>query len=130
MLGRRARARMVHDQLGIHKPYNRLIGVEHLDAADPEPADHVDLHDVGPADRAQDTRPLCHPLAGLHPEIRVEMLHALDLVRDGQKRHRAGGSAPKLVCAGAAKDLTEDAPAIAGAARPERTTSMRPVRGA
>lgn len=120
---------MAQHQLGIDEPHHRHIGVQHLDAADPVPADHGYPYGIGPADRAQDARPLRHPRAALHPEIRVELPHARGLVRDGQKRHRGGGSEPKLVCEGAAKDWAEDAPAIAGAARPERTTSMRPVRG-
>lgn len=120
---------MAQDQLGIDEPDHGLIRVHHLKARNPVPADHVDPHGVGPADRAQDARPLCHPLAGLHPEIRVEALHAFDLVSDRQNRHHAGGPDPKLVCAGAAKDLAENDPAMAGAANPERTASMRPVRG-
>jgi hypothetical protein len=120
---------MAQDQLRIDKAHDWLVTVGHLEVPDPEPSNEAHLHGVGPPDGAQHPCPDSNPSVRLYPEIRIELVHARDLRGHGRHiAHSGGGSDPKLVCDGAAKELAEDDPAMAGAARPDRTTSMRPVR--
>lgn len=117
---------MAHLEFRIQQANARHIAVDQLKPVDPGPTDEADLHRVGPPDRTQLPSPSRHPFACVYPEIRVALLHAVNLLRDRRRHVHAGGSVPKNLWDGAANDVVEDAPAMAGAARPDRTTSMRP----
>ena len=129
MFGEAASEGMADHQRRAHETYDGLVCILCLKLADPEAPHEAHLDGVGTPDRTQGTGPDRHPVTRLYPEIRVEHLHALDLRGDGWRCSHSGGSDPKLVCEGAAKDLLDDDPTMAGAARPDRTTSMRPDRG-
>ena len=120
---------MAKDQLWVEEAHDRLVAVGRLEVPDPESSNESHLYGVGPPDRTQHSCPDGYPPIAIYPEIRVELPHARDLRAHGRHiAHSDGGSDPKLVCEGAANDLAEDDPAMAGTARPDRTTSMRPVR--
>jgi hypothetical protein len=129
MFGKAASERMADHQCRVQEAYNGLVAVFCLKLADPEAPHEAHLHGVGAPDGAEGARPDRHPVTPPYPEIRVEHLHAVDLRGDGWRCAHSGGSDPKWVCDGAAKDLLDDAPAMAGAASPDRTTSMRPDLG-
>lgn len=115
-----------HHERRIEQSDNGLVGVFDFQFLDPEATNVADLDGVGPTDRAQLASPNRRPVARPYPEIRVEHVHPVDLGRDRQAPSHFGGSEPKKVCEGAAKDLVGADTAMAGAARPERTMSMRP----
>lgn len=110
----------------IEQPDDGRVRVLHLQLPDPVAPDVADPNRIGPPDRAQLSGPDSHPVAGLYPETRVELSHALDLRPDRRPACHFGGSVPKKVCDGAAKDLEGVEIATAGAARPVRTGSIRP----
>lgn len=126
MLRPRAGRGMPLHKRRVEQPDNRPVGMLHLQLSDPVAADIADAHCVGPPDRAQLSGPDSHPVAGLYPETRVELSHALDLRPDRRPACHFDGSVPKKVCDGAAKDLEGVEIATAGAARPVRTGSIRP----
>lgn len=126
MLRPRCRLRMTHDKRWMEQPDNGFVSVFDFQFLDPEPMNVADLDGVGPTDRAQLAGPNCGPVARPYPELRVERVHTVDLGLDRQPPSHFGGSEPKKVCDGAAKDLAGADTATAGATRPERTMSMRP----
>lgn len=113
-------------QRRVEQPNDRLVRVLHLQLPDPIAPDVADPHRIGPPDRAQLSSPDSHPVAGVYPETRVELGHALDLRPDRRPASHFGGSVPKKACDGAAKDLEGVETATAGTARPVRTGSIRP----